>query len=110
MTILIHNTLRCPEETLYTDIWPTAMDYAVWVYNRIPDMQSGFYAIKIWSCSRFDPVSENLSNYHVWGCPTYVLEPKLQKPGAKIPQRDSRSQRGLIWASSIFIKHKFDWF
>ena len=70
-----------------------AMDYAVWVYNWIPDIQSEFSAIEIRSSSIFEPVSENLSNCNVWGYPTYVLEPKLQKSGAKIPKWDPRSQR-----------------
>ena len=48
-TMLIHADLRCPEDTLSTDIWPMAMDYAVWVYNKTPDMQSGLSAIEIWS-------------------------------------------------------------
>ena len=83
--MLIHAAHRCPEDTLSNDIWPMLMDYAVWVYNRIPDMQSGLSAIEILSRSRFEPVSETLINCHVWGFPTYVLEPKLQKPGVKIP-------------------------
>ena len=29
------------------------------------------------------------------GCPTYVLEPKLQKPGVKIPKWAPRSRRGV---------------
>ena len=58
--------------------------YAVWIYNHIPDMQSGLPDIEIWSRSRFDPVSEHLSKFHVWGCPKYVLEPKLKKSGVKI--------------------------
>ena len=58
-------------------------------------MQSGLSAIEIWSSSIFEPVSETLSNCHVWGCPTYVLEPKLQKPGLKIPLWDPRSRRGV---------------
>ena len=37
--------LRFPEDTLYTYLWPLEMDYAVWVYNRIPDMQSRLSAI-----------------------------------------------------------------
>ena len=94
-TMLMHAALRCPEDTLSTDLWPMAMDYAVWVYNRTPDIQSGLSAIEIWSRSRFEPVSETLSNFHVWGCPTYVLEPKLQKPGVKIPKWAPRSQRGV---------------
>ena len=45
ITMLMHDALRCPEDTLSTDLWPMAMDYAVWVYNRTPDMQSGSSAI-----------------------------------------------------------------
>ena len=71
------------------------MDYAVWVYNQIPDMQSGLSDIEIWSRSRFEPVSETLSNFHVWGFPTYVLEPKLQKPGVKIPKWNPRIRIGV---------------
>ena len=44
-TMLVHAALRCPEEKLYTAIWPMAMDYDVWIYNRIPDMQAGLSAI-----------------------------------------------------------------
>ena len=47
-TMLMHAALRCPEETLSTDLWPRAMDYTVWVYNRTPDMQYGLSAIEIW--------------------------------------------------------------
>ena len=94
-TMLMHAALRCPEDTLSTDLWPMAMDYAVWVYNRTPDMQSGLSAIEIWSRSRFEPVSETFRNCHVLGCPTYVLEPKMQNPGVKIPKWDPRSRIGV---------------
>ena len=72
-TMLMNTALRCPEDTFTTDLWPMAMHYAVWVYNRTPDMQSGLSGIEIWSRSRFEPVSETLSNCRVWGFPTYVL-------------------------------------
>ena len=94
-TMLMHAVLRYPEDTLSTDIWPITKDYAVWVYNWIPDMQSGFSAIKIWARSMFEPVSETLSNCHVWCCPTYFLEPKFQKPGVKIPKWAPRSRKGV---------------
>ena len=48
--------LRCPEDIFSTDIWPMKMDYTVWVYNWIHEMQSGLSVIGIWSRSRFDPV------------------------------------------------------
>ena len=60
-TMLMHAALRCPEDTFYIDPWKMAMDYAVWVYNWIPDMQSGLSAIEIWSRSRFEPVSKTLA-------------------------------------------------
>ena len=58
-------------------------------------MQSGLSDIEIWSRSRFESVSETLSNCHVWGCPTYVLEPKFQNTGVKIPKWDPRIQIGV---------------
>ena len=36
-----------------------------------------------------------LSNCHVWGCPVFVLEPKLQKGGIKIPKWAPHSRQGL---------------
>ena len=51
--MLMHAAIICPEETLSTDILTMTMDYSVWVYNRIPDMQSGLSAIEIWSRSIF---------------------------------------------------------
>ena len=60
------------------------MDHSVLIYNHILGMQSGLSSIEICSSSRFDPVSETLSNYRVWVFPTYVLEPNLHKTGVKI--------------------------
>ena len=75
--IFMHAELRCPEETLYTDLWTMAVYYAVWVYNQIPDMLSGLSAIEVWSRSRFETVSGTVSNYRVLGCTTYLLESKF---------------------------------
>ena len=83
-----------------TDLCSMAMDYAVWVYNRINAMQSRLSAIEIWSRSGFDSVSETLIKYHVWGCPTYVLEQKLQNPEVKIIKCSPRIQRGVILDSA----------
>ena len=46
-TMLMQAALRCPDDTLSTDLWPMVMYYAVWVYNKTPDMQSGLSAIEI---------------------------------------------------------------
>ena len=55
-TMLMNAAIICPGDTFSTDIWPMSIDYAVWVYNRIPDMQSGLSDIEIWSRSSFEPV------------------------------------------------------
>ena len=46
-TMLMHAGIRCPVDTMSTDICPTAMDYDVLVYNHIPDMKSGLSSIEI---------------------------------------------------------------
>ena len=51
-TILMHDALRCPNDT-----FSIALDYAIWVYNWVHDMQSGLSAIEIWSRSSFETVS-----------------------------------------------------
>ena len=48
-TMSIHAVIICPEDTLSTDLWTMKMDYVVWVYNWIPDMQSRLSNIEIWS-------------------------------------------------------------
>ena len=61
-TILMHSALRSTEDTFSTDLWRIEMDYDVWIYNWIPYTHYGSYAIDIWTNSRFEPVSETLSN------------------------------------------------
>jgi hypothetical protein len=87
--------------------WPQAIDYAVWVFNRLPNMESGIAPNEIWSgvCSP----SEELSRSHVFGCPVYVLDASLQDR--------KRFQNGILvpalvcsLASQICIHLKFHWY
>ena len=82
--MLIHAALRCTEDKFSADLWPMEMYYAVWFYNRVPNMNSVLSAIEICPRSRFEPVSETLGRFHVWGFPKYYLEPKLQNHGVNI--------------------------
>ena len=99
-TLLIHASMRSPEETITANLWPMAMDYAVWVYNNVPKKDTGLSPNDIWSRSQFTPIKETLGRAHVWGAPTYVLEPKLQKSGVKIPKWAPRSRRGAFMGFS----------
>eukprot|EP00957_Ditylum_brightwellii_P160235 12199054-Ditylum_brightwellii.AAC.2 len=54
----------------------------------------------IWLRSKDPRLKDTLGRPHVWGAPTYVLEPKLQMPGVKIPKWAARSRRGSFMGSS----------
>ena len=95
-TMMIHAAMRSPQGTISADLWPMAMDHAVWIYNRIPRMDTGLSTRELWTRSTFLPTKEILATCHTWGCPTYVLEPKLQKGGVKIPKWEPRSRRGAF--------------
>jgi hypothetical protein len=56
-------------------MWPLAMLYAVWVYNRLPKLD-GPSPEELWS--KIKGHSSDLSRAHAFGCPVYILDPKLQ--------------------------------
>eukprot|EP00804_Cyclotella_cryptica_P001539 CCRYP_003742-RA/>CCRYP_003742-RA protein AED:0.43 eAED:0.73 QI:0/-1/0/1/-1/0/1/0/152 len=37
---MLHATLHCPDKT-FIDLWPLAMSYGVWVYNKLPQHGAG---------------------------------------------------------------------
>eukprot|EP00957_Ditylum_brightwellii_P160696 12234000-Ditylum_brightwellii.AAC.1 len=76
------------------------MDYVDWVYNHIPDKENGLSSNDIWSRSKDPRLKGILGRTYVWGTPTYVLDPKLQKPGVKIPKLTARSRRGAFMGFS----------
>jgi hypothetical protein len=76
-----------------SSLWPLAMEYAVYIYNHTPKMESGVAPIDIFS--RTTVPREHLKDLLVWGCPTYVLNPKLQD-GKKIPRWKLRSRCGVF--------------
>jgi hypothetical protein len=74
--------------------WPQAVDYAAWVFNRLPNMESGIAPNEIWSGVLRSPSSE-LSRAYVFECPVYVLDASLQD-GRKIPKWNPRARLGLF--------------
>ena len=94
---LLHARLHWPTKT-DLDLWPMAVEYAVYIYNNTPKESSGLAPIEIWSGMKSD--YNALRSAHVWGCPCYVLEPKLQD-GKKIPKWQPRSRRGQFLGRSL---------
>ena len=74
-------------------LWPFAIAYAVWVFNCLPSLSTGICPNEIWFESRF--AHEDFHRAHVFGCPTFVLEPKLQD-GKKIPKWAPRARLGMF--------------
>ena len=89
-SMLIHSALLWPRRH-NINLWPMAMDHAVWVWNNVP-MDDGLSPEEKWASSKFSNY-DHLRKAHVFGCPAYVLHPKLVE-GSKIPKWDPRSRQG----------------
>ena len=89
-TVMLHAKLRWPS-AVSTKLWPMAMKQAEFIMNNVPDLNNSCAMDRI--TRSFVPRSA-LRNIHVWGCPSFVLDPRLQD-GHKIPKFDPRSRKGL---------------
>lgn len=88
--MLLHSALFWPGEHSL-ELWPMAMDYAVWIWNHLP-MDDGLSPEEKFSGQKL-PNHDHLRRAHVFGCPCYVLNPKLVA-GGQIPKWDPRSRQG----------------
>ena len=89
---LLHFALHWPAAAS-VDLWPFAVDYAVWVWNHTPDVHTRLSPHDILSQSL--PINlRHIQRTHVFGCPTYVLDPTLQD-GKKLPKWKHRSRLGI---------------
>ena len=95
-TMMLHATLRWPE-VADKDLWPLAMTHAAHLYNHLPNRHSGVSPMELWTRTMSD--HSVLTNSHPWGCPVYVLDPKL-RGGQKIPKWSPRSKRGQYMGAS----------
>ncbi|KAL7465130.1 hypothetical protein ACHAXS_005455 [Conticribra weissflogii] len=89
---MIHLQLHWPEHA-QLHLLPQAVEYAVWVYNRLPKLHHGLSPLEIWSGIRSS--HDDLRRAHVWGCPVYVLKLKMQD-GHQIPKWNSKARQGLF--------------
>ena len=83
-TFLIHVSLHWDDRGVDDlALWSFAVKHAAWLYNRLPNQSSGLSPIEIATKTKSD--HKDLLRAHVWGCPVFVLDPKLQD-GKKIPK------------------------
>ena len=95
-TMMIHTALRWPGYA-EKDLWPMALTHAVHLWNQTPKQNNGLSPVEVFTKTQSN--YESLTNAHPWGCPVYVLQPKL-KDGQKIPKWEPRSKRGQYMGAS----------
>ena len=94
---MLHSIIHWPESA-NVELWPFAMDHAVYIWNNLPGKRNKLAPIEILSHSKFDN-HLHLQRAHVWGCPVCVLDPALQD-GKKLPKWKPRSRRGQFMGFS----------
>ena len=79
-------------------LWPFALHHAVYIWNVLPN--------SVTKLSPFEYISQShvrdymyLRCLHVWGCTTFVLDPRLQD-GKKLPKWSPRSRLGSFMGYS----------
>ena len=82
--MMLHLRLHWPDE-FSSDLWPFALDYAVYIYNHVPvkGKPGAPSPIEVFCGSKVG--CRSLRRLRVFGCPCYILDPRLQD-GKKIPK------------------------
>jgi hypothetical protein len=91
---LLHFVLHWPQMAKNRDnLWPFAINYAVYMHNHLPIQDKRLSPSELFTGTVFDNYN-HLIRAHVFGCPVYVLDPRLQD-AKKIPKWSVRSRRGI---------------
>ena len=91
-TFILHVAMRWSERGVDNiALWGFAVKHAAWLYNRMPNRYSGLTPMELLTNIKAD--HRDLLRAHVWGCPCYVLDPKLQD-GKKVPKFNRRARLG----------------
>ena len=69
--------------------WPFAMDHAAFLWNNLPKEGGKLLPLELYTGTIMQDYTP-ITHAHVWGCPVYVLDPKLQD-GKKLPKWDPRA-------------------
>ena len=88
--IMLHAMIHWPEN-VSLDLWPFALKYSVYLWNKLPRGKACLSPSEIYFDAKSD--HQELRSAKVWGCPSYVLDPRIQD-GKKIPRWNTRSKMG----------------
>ena len=90
--MMMHQLLHWPEQ-FDPALWPFALEHAVFIWNNMPQRRSGLTPLELFTGMK-QPTNGAILRLRVWGCPSYVLDPKLQD-GKKLPKWSKRSCCGV---------------
>jgi hypothetical protein len=89
--MLLHMSLHGPEQATL-ELWHFALEHAAYLWNHLPRSDTSLAPQELYTSSLF--VNYNhLARLHTFGCPVYVLHPRLQD-GHKVPKWQPRARRG----------------
>ncbi len=70
-TFMVHASLHWTEHGVDDiSLWPFSVKHAVWLYNCVPNHESGLTLMEFITKQKAD--HSDLLRSHVWGCPAYV--------------------------------------
>jgi hypothetical protein len=95
--MLLHASCKY-RDSIDASPWPMAIKYAVYLFNYLPNAQQ-LSPAEIFIGTK--AARHQLLSIHVWGCPVYVLDPKLQA-GPKFPDNSFVLDKVFLWGSEIF--------
>ena len=96
---LLHFVLHWPQQA-QENLWPFAIDYSVYLWNSMPTRDGLLSPTELLDGTTF-PNYHHLQRAHVFGCPVFILDPRLQD-SKKIPKWSMRSKRGIYLGVSPF--------
>ena len=92
-TIMIHAASHWPKMTADATLWPLAVKYAVYIFNRVPNRETGLSALDVFTSTR--QPTRRLHDLHVFGSPAYLLDKSIAD-GKKLPRWKPRSERVIF--------------
>ena len=81
-TMMLHQALLWPEQ-FDMRLWAFPLTHAAYLWNILPNAAHGLSPEEIFTGTTMNPKA--LRSEKTWGCPAYVLDPKLQD-GKKLPK------------------------
>ena len=74
--LLLYFAIYWPQK-VDAQLWPFAVDHAVYLWNKMPKIDTKLSPLEVFTDTLFHN-HHHLQRLHVFGCPVYFLDPKLQ--------------------------------